>query len=225
MPADPTRILSHVRKKSLRWGSAPPADRDSARDILLDAAEACFEDKGLPGATMEDIASQAGVSRATVYRYFSSREAVVAGVILRVTERYLERVRSRIVGQPDLGTAVVEFVEVTIRAANREPTIGLVFGSGDDLAGVGLPRDTSVSLFEIVTAFLRPVFTAHWDQLQPGVSVDDAAEWILRIILSLLSVQGPRRRSPDGLKAFLRGFLLPPILARTAPCIDATCEE
>ena len=66
--------------------------------------------------------------------------------------------------------------------------------------------------FELVTEFLRPVFTAHWAQLRPGVSVDDAAEWILRAILSLLTVSGPRRRSRDGLHAFLQRFLLPAIV-------------
>ena len=37
-----------------------------ARDRLLDAAETCLQGKGLSGTTMEDIARQAGVSRATV---------------------------------------------------------------------------------------------------------------------------------------------------------------
>lgn len=213
------RILVSVTKKSQRWGTVAPTDRDSARDLLLDAAQACFDNTGLPGATMEDIARQAGVSRATVYRYFPSRDAVVSGVILRAAGRYLDRVRGRIVGQPDLGTAILDFVEVTVRAATREPTIGLLFGSDDELAGVGLAEDTSVALFELVTEFLRPVFATHWDQVRPGLSVDDAAEWILRTILSLLSVQGPRHRSPEGLDAFLRRLLLP------AMQIDTYCLE
>lgn len=191
-----------MTKKSLRWGTAPPTTRDVARDLLLDAAEACLEGKGLPGTTMEDIARQAGVSRATVYRYFPSRESVVSGVILRAAERYLDRMRRRIAVHRDLGTAILDFVEVTVRAAHREPTIGLLFGSDEELAGVGLAKGTSVALFELVAEFLRPVFAAHWDQLEPGVSVDDAAEWILRTVLSLLSVRGPRHRSPEGLDAF-----------------------
>lgn len=49
------------------------------------------------------------------------------------------------------------------------------------------------------------------------MSVDDAAEWILRVILSLISVRGPRQRSPDGLDAFLRRFLLPSLLCAAEP--------
>ena len=67
-----------------------------ARDRLLDAAETCLQGKGLSGTTMEDIARHAGVSRATVYRYFASRESVVSGVIVRAAERYLHRTSGRI---------------------------------------------------------------------------------------------------------------------------------
>lgn len=197
---------------STRWGTASPGDPDAARDLLLDAAGTCFERTGMVGTTMDDIAKQARVSRATVYRYFSGRDTVIAGVILRATERYLEKVQPRITAQPDLSGAVLEFVEVTVRAATRDETIGLLFKSDEQLAGAGLANATSVALFEQVTEFLRPVFTNHWNQLPPGVSVDDAAEWILRAILSLLTVAGPRRRSRDGLHAFLQRFLLPAIV-------------
>ncbi|WP_253847169.1 TetR/AcrR family transcriptional regulator [Mycobacterium gordonae] len=176
-----------------------------------------LEGKGLAGTTMEDIARQAAVSRATVYRYFVNRESVVSGVILRSAERYLRRVSPRIAAHTDLGSAIIDFVELTVRAAHREPIIGLLFGSDHELAGVGLAKGASMTLFEIVAEFLRPVFAARWDQLEPGVSVDDAAEWILRSIHSLFSVRGPRHRSPKALHTFLRRFLLPALLTSTEP--------
>lgn len=211
-------------KKSLSWGLAPAEKRAVARDRLLDAAEECLEETGLAGTTMEAIARRAGISRATVYRHFPNRESVVSGVILRAAERYLQRISRRITGHTDLGSAIIDFVEVTVRAARREPTIGLLFGSDDELAGIGLAAGTSVALFDLVAEFFRPLFAVHWDQLEPGVSLDDAAEWILRTILSLISVRGPRHRSPEGLEAFLRRFLLPALL-KAEPCVDATTTE
>lgn len=213
-----------MAEKSLRWGLAPPETRAVARDLLLDAAEGCLEETGLAGTTMEAIARHAEISRATVYRHFSNRESVVSGVILRAAERYLQRISRRITEHTDLGSAIIDFVDVTVRAAQREPTIGLLFGSDDELAGIGLAKGTSVALFDLVAEFLRPLFAVHWDQLEPGVSLDDAAEWILRTILSLISVRGPRHRSPEGLEAFLRRFLLPALL-NARPCVDATTTE
>lgn len=58
---------------------------------------------------MEDIGRTAGVSRATVYRYFPSREAVMSGVIIRAAERYLDRISPRIAAHADLGSALVDF--------------------------------------------------------------------------------------------------------------------
>ena len=91
-----------MTKRSLRRGDATPGrNRDMARDRLLDAAETCLQGKGLSGTTMEDIARHAGVSRATVYRYFASRESVVSGVIVRAAERYLHRTSGRILAHTD----------------------------------------------------------------------------------------------------------------------------
>lgn len=183
---------------------------------MLDAAERCLEVQGLAGTTMEDIARNAGVSRATVYRYFASREAVISGgVIIRATEEYLRRMEPRLSGHSDLGSAIVDFIDHTVIAARRRPIIGVLFGSDRELAGVGLAEGTSTMLFfELVTEFLRPLFATHWNQLAPGgVSVDDAAEWILRTVLSLLTVRGPRDRSRDGLRTYLQRLLLPAIVS------------
>lgn len=131
-------ILAVVSTKLVRWGAAAPSDRGSARDRLLDAAERCLESCGVVGTTMEDIGRTAGVSRATVYRYFPNREAVMSGVIIRAAERYLDRINPRIAEHTDLGSALVDFVEYTVEAARREEIIGLLFGSDEELAGVGL---------------------------------------------------------------------------------------
>lgn len=209
-------ILGHVTNPSLRWGDQAPSNVDGARDRLLDAAEACFERFGIAKTTIEDVAKEASVSRATIYRYFAGRDAVVSGVILRETERYLERVRPRVESQPDLGRAILEFVEVTLRAAVRDETVGLLFTSDDGLNSVGIIGGASVALFEMVSEFLRPVFEARADEHLPGLSVEDASEWILRAILSLLTVKGPKRRTAEGLDTYLRRFLLPAILRPTS---------
>ena len=196
----------------LRWGNEAPNDPDIARDRLLDAAEVCFRQYGISKTIVEDIAKQAQVSRATVYRYFAGRDAVVSGVILRETARYLERVQPRVESKPDLGEAILEFVAVANRAARRDETIGLLFNSDEGLNSGGIIEGTSVALFEMVADFLRPIFVKRADEVKDDVTVDDAAEWILRTSLSFLTVSGPRRRSDAGLNAYLRQFLLPSLV-------------
>ena len=71
----------------LRWGDEVPADVDAARQRLLDAAETCIDRFGLAKTTVEDIATEAKVSRATIYRYFDNRDELVLAVVLRSLDR------------------------------------------------------------------------------------------------------------------------------------------
>lgn len=54
---------------------------------LLEAAASVFLERGYDGASMEQVASQAGVTRKTVYNHFSSREDLFAAVVNSLCER------------------------------------------------------------------------------------------------------------------------------------------
>lgn len=54
-----------------------PPDRPDRREHLLDAALACFVERGFYGTAMPLIAEKAGVAAGTIYHYFDSKEALV----------------------------------------------------------------------------------------------------------------------------------------------------
>src|SRR5580704_15175839 len=57
-------------------------DRSSTRVRMVDAALACLARQGLAKTTVDDIARQAGFSRATLYRTFpGGKDAIVAAVV------------------------------------------------------------------------------------------------------------------------------------------------
>ena len=51
---------------------------------ILEAALACFSEKGFAATRMEDIARRAGISKGTIYLYFESKEAVFQALAQRV---------------------------------------------------------------------------------------------------------------------------------------------
>lgn len=55
------------------------------RDAILDAAVGCLSDD--PGASMADIARATGLTRATVYAHFASREQLLEAVLIRTIDR------------------------------------------------------------------------------------------------------------------------------------------
>jgi AcrR family transcriptional regulator len=54
-----------------------PPDRPDRRESLLEAALACFVERGFYGTAMPQIAEKAGVAPGTIYHYFDSKEVLV----------------------------------------------------------------------------------------------------------------------------------------------------
>ncbi|MBW6400156.1 TetR/AcrR family transcriptional regulator [Roseomonas sp. HJA6] len=63
--------------------TACPAEtyRSPKRAAVLDAAGKLFLDNGYAAVSMDAVARQAGVSKATLYAYFTSKEALFAAVV------------------------------------------------------------------------------------------------------------------------------------------------
>ncbi len=58
---------------------APPADLRSA--LILASIRRAFMEKGFDGASMQDLAREAGMSVGNFYRYFPSKAAIVEAII------------------------------------------------------------------------------------------------------------------------------------------------
>ena len=54
------------------------AHLEARRQQILEAAESCFSRQGFHQTTMQDICGEAGLSPGAVYRYFSSKEEIIA---------------------------------------------------------------------------------------------------------------------------------------------------
>lgn len=203
-----------MQTSDLRWGADAPDDLDSAKSRLIDAAEECFGRLGIAKTTVEDIAKEAKVSRATVYRYFEGRDDLVLGVLLRDTDRHLARIRPRMEQLGSLSDVIVEFVVLTERATRRDPSLSLLFTVDEARLAGGIIAGASLVLFERVTDFFRPFFARWPAQVGRGVDVIGASEWILRTLLSLLTVRGPHLRAANGQRQYLRTYLVPAICVR-----------
>lgn len=59
---------------------------DEQRDNILDAAEKLFLDQGLENTNMIDIATEAGITKMTLYRYFPNRDPIAFEIAGRMLE-------------------------------------------------------------------------------------------------------------------------------------------
>ena len=67
---------------------------DKTYEKVLDAGLALFVEFGLRRTTMEDVASKAGIGRATAYRRFADKDQLIQVVILRECQRELARIEA-----------------------------------------------------------------------------------------------------------------------------------
>jgi AcrR family transcriptional regulator len=97
--------------------------RDARVDAaVMDAARALLAEKGFAGTTVEAIASRAGVGKATIYRRWPSREAL----LLAVTTNDLPDIPT-----PDTGDLRQDLVLVFTRLAEQIRTAGPASYLGD----------------------------------------------------------------------------------------------
>ena len=59
------------------------------RDEILDVAAQCFADRSYHAASMNDIAAACGTSKARLYHYYESKEAILFDLLDRYTQRLL----------------------------------------------------------------------------------------------------------------------------------------
>jgi AcrR family transcriptional regulator len=74
----------------------PPGEpsRSPTRERLLQAADRLWSERGVRGASLDDIAREAAVTKPTVYYYFSDKRALYTAVICSVLEQHGSGVRT-----------------------------------------------------------------------------------------------------------------------------------
>lgn len=76
------------------WTDTVDAHRVAVRAAILASAWRLAVDDGLFAVTMSRIAETAGISRATIYKYFPNVEAILTAQHLQHVEAHLERLES-----------------------------------------------------------------------------------------------------------------------------------
>ncbi len=88
---------------------ASPKRTERSRSLILDAAELAFRELGFAGASVEDIARRAGLTRKTVYNLFGSKDEIALQLIARVEAGPDPLYRARMAANED-ALAVLEKV-------------------------------------------------------------------------------------------------------------------
>jgi TetR/AcrR family transcriptional repressor of mexJK operon len=166
----------------------PVAKRSDAprRRAILDGAKSIFLEHGFGGASMDEVALAAGVSKMTVYRYFASKEELFAGVITDLCDRI-----------------VVDNLEV----ASQQPPEQALAAFARDLVAIIFAPET-VELHRIVVAESRrfPALGKFFYDSGPQGCIDVLAAYLERNRQHPdLKIDDPREAAQEFLD-LLRGY-------------------
>jgi len=190
----------------------------SGRERILDAAESCLARFGLAKTTIEDVAREAQLSRATLYRQFGNRDGLLLAVATRDAERTASAAELFLQDFEDVGSWIVEGMLFCLREIPKRPVLSQ-FLAPQEFGVASRLILTSERMLDIGNEILRPMFEPARREglLQEKLELDSLMEWVLRILMSYLAVPGPSTRTEEDLRQLLRGMLLPAVLAAGDP--------
>jgi AcrR family transcriptional regulator len=162
----------------------------TSTERLLQSTFACVARYGIAKTTVEDVARESGMSRATIYRQFpGGKEQLVADTIRWEATRFFARLAEAIEDAPDFETTLEQAVVFARGALDQHAVFQKVLETEPELL---LPNLTvnDTALREMVKTFLRTHLLPEADRLAAGVTVDGAADHVARLLMSFMGAQG-----------------------------------
>jgi len=198
-------------------GTAATVSNDTkskpVRERLLDAAEGCLEQFGPQKTSMEDVARAAGMSRATVYRYFENRDALLLGVASRQASSLAADAINYLARFNTISDWLVEGLLFTLRELPNRPVFASLVTSLDSRASGNLFLG-STGLVQIGVNVLRPMFANAKAQglLREDVDPEMLVEWLLRVLWTYLNAPSQVATDEEGMRTLFRMMLIPAVL-------------
>ncbi|WP_041783399.1 TetR/AcrR family transcriptional regulator [Mycolicibacterium chubuense] len=185
------------------WSGAKPASDEEAIARILAAAGKAIEDHGAD-FSISDVARTVGVTRQTVYRYFSSTEALLVAAAVHAVDGFLDRLTAHMAGVSDPAEAVTEAVATALEWLPREKYIGLIMVPGGSKHVESVTSDVALRFARTMVDRLD----VDWAAAGFGDDdLDELAEHLLRIIQSFVVDPGRPPRHGAALRAYLRRWV------------------
>ena len=148
--------------------------RRAVRAELIDAAQDLFVAQGYERTTVEQIASAAGMSRRSFFRYFASKDDLVLGKYDAMSDQFVEALRARPADEPlweslrRVFDGVVDYVADPGRA-DRAAAMEAVVQADDALRAAYLQRLDAMQKAVVLTARERARAAGRaWEDADPA---------------------------------------------------------
>lgn len=173
-----------------------------AADRILDAAGELFTRQEAATVGMHEIASAAGCSRATLYRYFENRDALYRAYVHRESYRLYREMTDQIMSITDPRERLLEGMLSSLRNVRESPALASWFATTQRPIGGEMAEQSEV---------IKALTEAFVVSLAPGdaATVAHRARWLVRVMTSLLVFPG---HDEDDERSMLEEFVVPMVV-------------
>jgi len=191
--------------------SIEPATGKSGRTLetILLAALHCYERFGLEKTTLEQVAEQAEVSRATVYRHAKNRQELLNKVFIRDAQKALEALTSEMQQYEKLSDIVMESTLFLNRRRHHADMQNVLDEQlGEIIESHGMP-------VELLRLFAGKVLSEPFqkalanNEVPEGLTLEMLTDWLGRMMRSLLLEPPEFSKDEAAMRQYLRMVLLP----------------
>ena len=158
-----------INKQKTNKTANSTRNSEATRNQLLDAAEAEFAVTGLIAARMETIATQTGVTKATIYYYFQSKEELYQAVLERCLVGMLSLAEQLQLDCLPPDAALVKLLATMLCCMSENPRVGSILClEAVQNKGKYYPKQLGNILYGTIIEILeRGILSGAFRQLEP----------------------------------------------------------
>lgn len=169
-----------MTKNNPSWLRArQPEQIEERRRAILDAASTLLDQSGLEGTGINAIARQADLSKANLYRYFESREAILLQLLLDEHERWLKTLGRKLKKLDDCQDGDL-IAEALTTALVKHPRYCQMVGCLANVLEQNVSADTIRTFKRELVSTAGPTL-AMMHQAHPALTLEKA-QWLLVVV-------------------------------------------
>lgn len=183
----PGRTVSHMAG-ALDTTEAPfdvsaATDRvvSDAEAAVVAAARSCMQRLGRSRVTMDDVCTEAGISRATLYRLFPGGREVLFGAVREGSlNEFFDGIRSEVEGADSLEELLVRVIVASSRALRDDVHLAVSLATEPGLALGDLTFEGVDRIIRVAFRFLEPFAAAYI----PAAQTEEIIDILARLVIS-----------------------------------------
>ncbi len=178
----------------------------SPEERVLDAARRCVDRWGLSKLTIDDVAVEAGVSRATLYRLFPGGKDVLFDALrVRELSEFFQGMRDSIVEVTSLLDFAVHVSVYATREMRDDEHLAIMLATEEGTALKSLTVEGLPRIVQVASEFITPLVGDYLDRDEAEVFV----ELLARLVISHFLAPSPHfdLSDPDSARRLFAPFV------------------